>query len=138
MTYGLWAAAALAVPAVAPLQAAEAAPAANYQPAPAANRFSAVEAEIIRDYYRRLGTAAAQGTGNGKNKQKSLPPGIAKNLARGKPLPPGIAKRGLPDDLLARLPPVRDGHERVIVDGKVVLVEIATQIVRDVLLDVLL
>lgn len=25
---------------------------------------------------------------------QSLPPGIAKNLARGKPLPPGIAKNG--------------------------------------------
>ena len=27
---------------------------------------------------------------------QSLPPGIAKNLARGKPLPPGIAKRAVP------------------------------------------
>ena len=26
----------------------------------------------------------------------SLPPGIAKNLARGKPLPPGIAKKAVP------------------------------------------
>jgi hypothetical protein len=31
---------------------------------------------------------------------QALPPGIAKNLARGKPLPPGIAKRALPADLL--------------------------------------
>ena len=29
-----------------------------------------------------------------------LPPGIAKNVARGKPLPPGIAKRAVPADLL--------------------------------------
>ena len=34
---------------------------------------------------------------------KRLPPGIAKNLARGKPLPPGIAKKFLPQDL--SLPP---------------------------------
>ena len=31
---------------------------------------------------------------------KPLPPGISKNLARGKPLPPGIASRNLPDSLL--------------------------------------
>ena len=32
---------------------------------------------------------------------QALPPGIAKNVARGKPLPPGIAKRAVPADLLA-------------------------------------
>jgi hypothetical protein len=37
---------------------------------------------------------------------EALPPGIAKNLARGKPLPPGIAKRALPKDLLALGPKV--------------------------------
>ena len=35
-----------------------------------------------------------------------LPPGIAKNVARGKPLPPGIAKRALPAELLAVAPKV--------------------------------
>lgn len=33
-----------------------------------------------------------------------LPPGIAKNLARGKPLPPGIAKKYPPNAMLAQLP----------------------------------
>ncbi|KDB61839.1 hypothetical protein AZ15_1325, partial [Bordetella bronchiseptica A1-7] len=33
----------------------------------------------------------------------SLPPGIRKNLARGKPLPPGIAKKAVPPSMLARL-----------------------------------
>ncbi len=37
---------------------------------------------------------------------QALPPGIAKNVARGKPLPPGIAKRALPADLLAVGPKV--------------------------------
>ena len=31
---------------------------------------------------------------------EALPPGIAKNVARGKPLPPGIAKKALPNDLV--------------------------------------
>jgi hypothetical protein len=37
---------------------------------------------------------------------QSLPPGIAKNVARGKPLPPGIAKRAVPADLLVLGPKV--------------------------------
>ena len=37
---------------------------------------------------------------------EALPPGIAKNVARGKPLPPGIAKRAVPADLLALGPKV--------------------------------
>ncbi|MEX2125704.1 MAG: anti-virulence regulator CigR family protein [Woeseia sp.] len=78
------------------------------------------------------------GKGNGGHKQKELPPGIAKNLARGKPLPPGIAKQALPYELRLALPPVRGGHERIIVAGKILLVEIATQVVRDVLTDVIL
>jgi hypothetical protein len=32
-----------------------------------------------------------------------LPPGIAKNVARGKPLPPGIAKKAVPADLVRTL-----------------------------------
>src|SRR3546814_10843108 len=34
----------------------------------------------------------------------ALPPGIRKNLARGKPLPPGIQKKIVPGSLLSRLP----------------------------------
>lgn len=67
----------------------------------------------------------------------SLPPGIAKNVARGKPLPPGIAKRGLPRDLDAKLPTLREGLERVIVGDDVTIVETGTRIVVDVLEDVL-
>lgn len=67
---------------------------------------------------------------------QSLPPGIAKNLARGKPLPPGIAKRALPSALHGRLP-TYPGHEVVIVDRDVFLVNVATQIVVDILTRVL-
>lgn len=35
---------------------------------------------------------------------QSLPPGIAKNLARGKALPPGIAKRAVPVELVTSRP----------------------------------
>lgn len=97
-------------------------------------RFSTHESSIIRDYYLRSPVTRPKG----KNRAKSIPPGIAKNLARGKPLPPGIAKQVLPGALLGQLPPVRHGFERVVMDGKVLLVEIATQVIHDVLVDVIL
>lgn len=97
-------------------------------------RFSTHEASIIRDYYRQVPVAESKG----RKQSKSLPPGIARNLARGKALPPGIAKQMLPGELLGRLPAPRDGFERVALDGKVLLVEIATQIIHDVLVDVIL
>lgn len=100
--------------------------------------FSDDEVRIIASWYRDHGHGSAhQDKGRGK-KSKGLPPGIAKNLDRGKPLPPGIAKQHLPDGLLRLLPAVPRGHERVIVDGKILLVEVATQVIRDVLTDIIL
>jgi hypothetical protein len=52
-------------------------------------------------------------------------------------LPPGIAKQYLPQGLLVRLPRAGDGLEYLVVAGKLLLVEIATQVVREVLLDAL-
>lgn len=98
--------------------------------------FSDGEIEAISAYYQR-GDALSH-YGKGKKHKKGLPPGIAKNLRRGKALPPGIAKQQLPPDLVASLPPVPRGHERVIIDGRVVLVEIATQVIRDVLTDIVI
>ena len=91
--------------------------------------FTDGEASIIRAYYQ--GQVVQQ---KGKKKDsKGLPPGIAKNLKRGKPLPPGIAKQRLPAGLLGQLPPPPNGYERIELSGKVLLVEIATQIIHDVL-----
>lgn len=89
--------------------------------------FSEVEKRLIREYYAdHSGGPAAD----------NLPPGIRKRLARGKPLPPGIAKRLLPTDLESRLPP-RGGVIRQVIGSDVVLVAIATNIVLDILFDVI-
>lgn len=66
---------------------------------------------------------------------ESLPPGIQRNLERGKPLPPGIAKRF--DAQLAAQLPHYPGYEWERVGADVVLIEAATRIVIDVLVDVL-
>ncbi len=66
---------------------------------------------------------------------KPLPPGIRKNLARGKPLPPGIARKSAPSALLGRLPR-HPGYEWRMAGTDLVLVQIGTAIVADVLRDV--
>ena len=107
--------------------------------------FSARQRDLIAAYARDHGTQQAvveeksdeghkgkdKDKGKGKAKQKGLPPGIAMNLARGKTLPPGIAKKQLPPTLVKQLPPAPKGHEIVVVDGRVLLVDVATRAIRD-------
>ncbi|WP_137817384.1 anti-virulence regulator CigR family protein [Pseudomonas sp. 2FG] len=66
---------------------------------------------------------------------QSLPPGIQKNLARGKPLPPGIAKR-FDSRLLGKLPHYA-GYEWQQVGRDVVLVTLATGLIYEMLHDIL-
>jgi hypothetical protein len=94
-------------------------------------QFSKDEIRIIEVWYRD-NAKSSKSHGHGKG----LPPGIAKNLAAGKALPPGIAKQNLPLGLNAELPAPPKGYERLIVDGKVLLVEIATRMIHDVLTDI--
>jgi hypothetical protein len=78
----------------------------------------------IRDWYVRhpIGNVEA------------LPPGIRKRLARGKPLPPGIAKQIAPAGLRSRVR-LPDGYQILEVGLDVLLVEVATGIVHDILMD---
>ena len=88
--------------------------------------FTDTERAIITSYFApRGGAPAASG--------KPLPPGIAKKVARGGSLPPGIAKRYLPSDLNERLPPPPVGLERLIVGNDVLLVQISTGAILDVI-----
>ena len=66
---------------------------------------------------------------------KALPPGIAKNLARGKPLPPGIAKKSPRVEFVRQLPSYPD-YEWKRVGTDLVLVQVATQIVAEVLANI--
>jgi hypothetical protein len=82
--------------------------------------------ESIRVYYASHGQPGAQ----------ALPPGIRRNLERGKPLPPGIAKKVSPANLTSRIT-VPERFEIVEVGLDVLLVEAATGIIHDVLMDVI-
>ena len=88
-------------------------------------RFAGITVSTARTYAHEYGLSG----------YSQLPPGIRKNLARGKPLPPGIAKKMVPGPMLARLP-AYPGYEWRIAGSDIVLVAIATAVVADVLLDV--
>lgn len=62
----------------------------------------------------------------------ALPPGIAKNLARGKPLPPGIAKKAVPAPMLRELPHY-PGYEWRIAGRDLVLIALSTAVVTSVI-----
>jgi hypothetical protein len=88
-------------------------------------RISPEEQVRIRDYY-------VDHRGRGV---ESLPPGIRKRLARGKPLPPGIAKRPVPRVLRSSIR-LRSGYELIEIGLDVILVEVATGVVQDLVRDV--
>ncbi len=90
---------------------------------------TSAQAALVKAHY------ANSGVGYGRGRNNRLPPGIAKNLSRGKSLPPGIAKQYLPGSVLSQLPAAPRGYEYLVAAGKLLLVEIATQVIRDVLLD---
>lgn len=103
--------------------------------------FEEFERQTIYKYFRENeyynGQDAGPG-GNRKGKKKDLPPGIQQKLARGGTMPPGIAKQYLPDGLSHRLPPASRGYERLIVGTDVLLVETASGIIADILVDAVL
>ena len=113
--------------------------------------FNELERQTIKKYFKEneyvhyieedesnSGKNKNKGKSKNKRKNKDLPPGIAKNLERGKPLPPGIAKRELPHGLDSSLPERRDGYERTIVGNDMVLVDIDTGIIADIIEDAVL
>ena len=67
---------------------------------------------VFREYYRVHRT-----------KVRALPPGIAKQLARGRPLPPGLVRAPVPEVILVRLPPRPPGYEVFLVGDRVVMLD---------------
>jgi hypothetical protein len=99
--------------------------------------FTDQDAAALREYY----APKAEGKGKGKakgQKEKDLPPGLQKKLARGEPLPPGHAKRVLPADLEKRLGPLPTGYTRYVVGPDVVILDTRRDLVVDIILNIVL
>lgn len=113
--------------------------------------FSAIEKRLIRDAQNwRSGSYESRKARKSKRRKLkfgrdrvrargrsgALPPGLEKQLKRNGKLPPGLRGRDLPPGLKSRLPPPSRGTKRVILGNDVVLVEKATNVVLDILRDV--
>ena len=85
-----------------------------------------VDARVSFDHARHLAV------NYGLTGYESLPPGIAKNLARGKPLPPGIAKKTVPASMLDQLPSY-PGYEWRGVGDDLVLIALSTAVVTTII-----
>jgi len=105
------------------------APAAGAQPSIGQLLFSELERRLILDYYARSSGGNKRGRGRGGG----LPPGIQRRVERGGTLPPGIARQYLPQDLSRQLPGLPSGYARQIVGSDVLLVDIATGIIMDII-----
>ena len=96
---------------------------------------SATERALIGDYVRKA-KASPQGLPPGLAKRSQLPPGLQKHIDRTGRLPPGLEKRRLPGDLRGLLP-YRKGLDYRVVGNDIVLIETATEVILDVMKDVL-
>jgi len=110
--------------------------------------FDEAERAIIEEYFgkkdigihsdkKSKNKGKSKSTPPGLAKRETLPPGLAKQLEKNRTLPPGLAKRDLPDDLLERLPPAKKGTKRIVAGKDVVLVEMGTDIVLDIIKDII-
>jgi hypothetical protein len=97
--------------------------------------FTPQERTLITDWFRNS-------RGNlppGLAKRDRLPPGLERQLRERGTLPPGLQKRlqPLPGDLERQLPRLPVGYRRGVVGGNVVLLETATQVIVDIIRNVM-
>ena len=90
--------------------------------------FTALERQIIRDYYRNT-------LPPGLARRDTLPPGLRRQLVRNGRLPPGLEARALPPDLRARLPSRDPRYDIVRIGADVLLILIATGVILDIIED---
>jgi hypothetical protein len=79
-----------------------------------------------------------EGLPPGLAKREELPPGLERHLERNGTLPPGLQKRiqPLPRTLEIKLPKLPEGIRRVIVVGAVILLDVRTSKIIDIIKDV--
>ena len=94
--------------------------------------FSESDRQVIGQYVRGLSTDSlppglAKRSGN-------LPPGLQKQLQRNGQLPPGLAKKiaAFPVELERRLPPLKPGLVRGVIEGRAVIYNAKTSVILDI------
>ena len=94
--------------------------------------FGSSEQRIIREWFAQ--PSNLKGLPPGLAKKEQLPPGLERQLVRNGQLPPGLQKKiqPLPYVLETRLPPLAEGHKRVVISGSVILFDEGRNTILDV------
>ena len=97
--------------------------------------FSDRDRQVIGDYYARHKVKKVP---PGLAKKDQLPPGLAKQVVKNGALPPGLQGRALPSDLETKLSRLPDGYRRIIIGANIVILNTATQVIADIMTDVVI
>lgn len=98
--------------------------------------FSDYDKQLVHQYYGNgngNGNAKRKKMPPGLTKKKSLPPGLQKQIKRNGKLPPGLEARYLPYDLERRLGRLPGEYARIRVGTDIVLIDIPTKLILDVI-----
>ena len=107
--------------------------------------FSDLERRVIREVLAAAGVETSgidkkakgsKGAPPGLARRNSLPPGLQRQLERNGRLPPGLEKKAFPAHLRAQLPSPLQGTQRLIVGNDAVLIDVATNVILDIIYDV--
>lgn len=97
--------------------------------------FNDLQRRSALDYYRPVFSSGQCPPGLAKKNNGCLPPGQAKQWARGRPLPGGIITYPIPRDLEGRLGFPPEGHKYVRIAADILLIAVGTGMVVDALED---
>jgi len=97
--------------------------------------FDSQDREVITSYYSSRDSNLPPGLAK---RGGNLPPGLEKQLQRNGTLPPGLQKRvqPCPVELERRLPPLEMGYTRGVVGAHVVIYNRSTNVIVDIMKDV--
>ena len=94
---------------------------------------------VVYQYYRTEYSAGRCPPGLAKKGNGCLPPGQAKKLwVIGQPLPPAVIYEPVPRAVVQQLAPVPPGYDYVRVDNDVLLMDMASRLIADVVNDLTL
>jgi hypothetical protein len=97
--------------------------------------FRSQDREVITTYYSKHGKGLPPGLAK---RNGDLPPGLEKQLERNGTLPPGLQKKmqPCPVEITRELPPLPPDYRRGIVGASIVVFNVRTNVVIDVMADV--
>ncbi|PYU08490.1 MAG: hypothetical protein DMG34_01710 [Acidobacteria bacterium] len=97
--------------------------------------FRSQDREVVTTYYSKHGSGLPPGLAK---RNGNLPPGLEKQLERNGTLPPGLQKKlaPCPVEITRQLPPLPPEYQRSVIGAHIVVFNRSTNIIVDVMKDV--